>query len=58
MEATEPIKANRSFTNKLGSKTIRLAFYGMFRKLPSDSTDSMLSMHWLLGVWDVLLHFS
>ena len=42
MEASEPIKANRSFTNKLGSKTIRLGFYGMYRKLPSDSTDSIL----------------
>ncbi|CAE7282950.1 desi2 [Symbiodinium necroappetens] len=36
MEASEPIKAGRSFTNKLGSKVIRLAFYGMYRKMPTD----------------------
>ncbi|CAE7832180.1 desi2 [Symbiodinium sp. CCMP2592] len=40
MEAAEPVKAGRSFTNKMGSKVVRLAFYGMFRKLPTDATDS------------------
>ena len=40
MEVCEPVKAGRSYTNKLPAKVIRLAFYGMFRKTPSDNTDS------------------
>ena len=50
MEASEPIKAGRSFTNKLGSKVIRLAFYGMYRKMPTDATDSIPECHWLRAI--------
>ena len=40
MAHVEPIKAGRSYTNKLGCRIARLAFYAMFRKTPSDMLDS------------------
>ena len=34
MAQVEPVRAGRSYTNKLPARIIRLAFYGMFRKGP------------------------
>ena len=43
MAGAEPTKCNRSFLNTLSSKTIRLAFFGMFRKGPTVGLDTPLS---------------
>ena len=42
MSLTEPVKCSRSYLNSLDSKTIRLAFFGMYRKSLTTALDTLL----------------
>lgn len=42
MEALEPVNAARSYLNTLTSKQVRLGFFGMTRKDPSQPLDTLL----------------
>ena len=44
MAAAEPDKCAKRFAQTLPSKTIRLAFYGMFRKPMTNPLDSFLAL--------------
>ena len=48
MEAIEPVNAARSYLNTLTSKQVRLGFFGMTRKDPSQPLDTLLGFTWIL----------
>jgi hypothetical protein len=50
MEAAEPDKGKKSFTQALPSKIIKLAFFGMFRKPMSTPLETFLIRKMLLKV--------
>ena len=43
MEHSEKDLASKDKTSELSSKSLRLAFYGMFRKAPNGSLDTFLN---------------
>ena len=42
LEACEPDECKRSYLNTIGSKNLRLLFYGMLRKQPTSPLDTFL----------------
>ena len=51
MAMAEPTKCALSFLNSLSSRTIRAAFFAMFRKGPSVALDTCFRLHFMLSIY-------